>query len=312
MEKTITNVTTIEAFAEEVSQAIRERVEAEVSIAKVNKNNGLVLTGITVRGNNSNMAPTIYLEKFFDQFTEGDMSLSDVVENIIETVESHTPATDFNVEFFTNWDEASKSIQMKLVNLEQNEEMLTDTPHMVFGDLAVIFQVVLDSTADGRASITIKKQHMEECWNKTTEDLYEAAKANREEVVVKSMLEVMTEMMGEEASMMLPNDEEPQMFVASNISKVNGAVAMIDTETLENFAKKHGSFFILPSSIHEVLFVLGDKEAQETFNSMVDEVNATQVSIEEQLSGHAYYFDAEKNCLLNSVDSTEAIELVCA
>lgn len=311
MGKTITNITSIEAFAEEVSQAIRERVEAEVSIAKVNKNNGLVLTGITVKGN-SNMAPTIYLEKFFDQYTDGDMSLSDVVEEIIRTCEEHTPATDFNVEFFTNWNEVSKSIKMKLINLNQNEEMLKDTPHMVFGDLAVIFQVILDSTAEGRASITIKTQHMKS-WEKTTEDLYEAAKSNKDDYVVKSMLEVLSEMMGGEVEDMLPPGEEgPKMFVASNESKMNGAVAMIDSEVLENFGKENGSFFVLPSSIHEVLFVVADGEEQENLNMMVSEVNATQVSIEEQLSDHAYYYDAERNVLLESIDSTEAMTLACA
>ena len=70
--------------------------------------------------------------------------------------------------------------------------------------------------------------------------------------------------------------------------------------------KVGGDFFILPSSIHELLVVpkqdgmeLSDLEA------MVKEVNATQVAPEEKLSDHVYEYDAKEKELYRADKADE-------
>lgn len=60
--------------------------------------------------------------------------------------------------------------------------------------------------------------------------------------------------------------------------------------------KLGGDFYILPSSIHEILLVPdnGDKAADD-LRDMVREVNATQVSPEEKLTDNVYHYDSKEH-----------------
>ena len=87
------------------------------------------------------------------------------------------------------------------------------------------------------------------------------------------------------------------MYVATNVSKLNGACILLYDGVLEKFAEKiGGDFYILPSSVHEVLFVPanGDMDARYLIQ-MVREVNATQVAPDEVLSDNVYLYHADKD-----------------
>ena len=62
---------------------------------------------------------------------------------------------------------------------------------------------------------------------------------------------------------------------------------------LKQFAEKlNCSFFILPSSIHEVILVPDNKMISlDKFVEMVQDINATQVHETEILSDSVYYYD---------------------
>ena len=58
-------------------------------------------------------------------------------------------------------------------------------------------------------------------------------------------------------------------------------------------------YFVLPSSIHEVIVVPESKGLDtEEMNEMVNEINETQVAPEEVLSSHAYYYERKGGQLL--------------
>lgn len=51
-------------------------------------------------------------------------------------------------------------------------------------------------------------------------------------------------------------------------------------------------FYILPSSIHEVIILPKSKEiAKEELDAMIQDINHTQVDTEEVLSDHAYLYE---------------------
>ena len=63
----------------------------------------------------------------------------------------------------------------------------------------------------------------------------------------------------------------------------------------EAFLKLGGSFFILPSSVHEVLLAGEDAPfTADELRSVVRRVNASEVSDEEFLSDEVYRYDAGK------------------
>ena len=50
--------------------------------------------------------------------------------------------------------------------------------------------------------------------------------------------------------------------------------------------------FILPSSIHETIFVpVSDKLDADSLNGIIREVNHTQLDVSERLSNHYYIYD---------------------
>lgn len=87
------------------------------------------------------------------------------------------------------------------------------------------------------------------------------------------------------------------MFVATNSKKVNGAGVILYDGLLRTFAEKiGGDFFILPSSVHEVIFVPANSDMDAGyFIQMVKEVNATEVSPDEVLSNNIYRYHADED-----------------
>lgn len=116
---------------------------------------------------------------------------------------------------------------------------------------------------------------------------------------IKGMSEVMAEMMGiEQAEMMglVPMDpKDEQMFVATVPDKVHGAGVLAYQNFMDQAAERvGGDFFILPSSIHEVLIVPDNgKMDLKDLESMVKEVNATQVAPADKLTDSVYHYDSQ-------------------
>ena len=116
---------------------------------------------------------------------------------------------------------------------------------------------------------------------------------------IKGMGEVLAEMMGIEQAEMLglypvrPEDE--QIFVASVPDKVHGAGVLAYQDFMDQAAERAGGdFFILPSSIHEILIVPDNgKMGLPELENMVKEVNATQVAPQDKLTDNVYHYDSQ-------------------
>ena len=103
------------------------------------------------------------------------------------------------------------------------------------------------------------------------------------------MLEVISELLEKEIEV----GDEDGMFVLSNTNRIYGARGILREDVLEAFADKYKrSFFVLPTSIHEVLIVF-EKEGvtKEYLNEMVHSVNSAEVSRDEQLADEVLYYD---------------------
>ena len=57
-------------------------------------------------------------------------------------------------------------------------------------------------------------------------------------------------------------------------------------------------FYILPSSVHEVILIPAtDRTSISELSEMVQEVNGTEVARDEVLSQHAYYYSRKDHCV---------------
>lgn len=283
---------------------IRHDVEAilgksvEVSLQQVTKNNNVRLQAILIKPVGCNVASTIYLNALYERYCQG-MNLEDVVENVIETYQRSKVEESLNIDFFMDWEQVKERIIFKLVNYERNTELLNQIPSKSFLDMAIIFQVMVGDMVDGNATITIRNEHLT-LWEKEVNDLYEMAMLNTPrllEVEIQSMVEILMGLSPESIPECFEMDESAMpMYVISNKVNVNGAGVIIYPGVLRNFTDRKGfeNMIILPSSTHEAILVpVSSKDEMECMSEMVRSVNQTQLTEEEILSDHSYFYSRE-------------------
>ena len=90
------------------------------------------------------------------------------------------------------------------------------------------------------------------------------------------------------------------MYVLTNDQKIFGAGVMLYKNVLKKVAERmKNNLAILPSSIHELIAVPVKGEAEAAaYESMVREINATQVACEDVLSDRVYYFERKSGRLV--------------
>lgn len=298
-------LTTMEAFAGTVKTAMEAHYgdEYRITIQSVNKNNGLVLTGITILRKDCNIAPTIYLNQAFEQYQEG-RTLESICREFIRVYEEHKVETDFDVSCVTDFSKIQNRICYKLINAEKNEVLLTDAPHILLEDLAVIFYILVSSDAEGTGTVTIRN-NMLELWNVNADTLYELALVNTQRLfrgtvqsMANVMMDILSKQMDEESAMeffdmMVGEDDVIPMYVCTNTMKLNGAGVILYNGLLQEFADRVGSdVFILPSSIHETLLIPANADMDaEYLRDMVRTVNRTEVAPDEILSDSVYRYN---------------------
>lgn len=298
-------ITTMEAFAGTVKSAMEAYYgeDYKVSVQGVNKNNGLVLTGLTILKKDCNIAPTIYLNQAFEQYQEG-RTMESICREIIGVYEEHKVHTDFDVSYVTDFAKVQNRICYKLINAKKNEELLSDAPHVMMEDLAVIFYILVSNDSEGTGTITVRNNILS-YWNVDVDTLYKLALANTQRLFrgsVQSMASVMTEILShkldEESAqefydMMVGEDDMIPMYICTNTIKLNGAGVILYQGLLQEFADRvESDVFILPSSIHETLLIPANGDMDlEYLRDMVRNVNRTEVAPDEILSDSVYYYN---------------------
>lgn len=282
--------------AEQIKAFLPERfADADVELKIVTKNNDLKLTGLTIKAVDSNIAPTIYLERFYEEYKDGK-DMDKILQKIADfRIENDAPA-GLDVDQLKDFERIKDKLVPHIISLALNEELLEDRPHRVIEDLAVTYYVVLDRCKDGTAGVAVTHNIMD-CWGVSLEDIDRAAVMNlqkSERSELKSLTAVLAGMCGEGFSDILP--EDCGMYVLSNEHNLYGAAALLDERMMAHIYEKFdGEFFMIPSSVHEWIVLPKSIGAFDGNNlaAMIREVNATQVSHEDRLSDHAYTYSIE-------------------
>lgn len=293
----------IKQFARKVQDGVSKLLEeeAEVSVREVRKNNGVTLHGLMILKKDQNVSPTIYLDTFLELYEQG-MSLSEVVSNIMSVYESGMPRQKVDMEFFREFSKVKDKIVYKLVNADKNRELLKQIPHICFLDLAICFCYAYYHKTLGNGTIMIYNTHVA-MWNTNTVELMRLAKKNAPRLSppecnsMETVLAELAEETQEESifteSCFRGDSKGIPMHILSNEKRTYGAACILYPGMLQQISESFSKdFYILPSSIHEVILLADDGwEEPEHLKEMVREVNATQVEPEEILSDNVYYYD---------------------
>ncbi len=295
-----------EEFKDDLVQAVQEALsergtEANVTTNTVEKMNDKY-EAITITPEGSNVGMNLSIDVLAEAYENGT-DFGEIVDKVVEKFEHHLPEMPIiDVQMLTDYEQMKDKLSMEVVSADRNAEMLAKVPHQQLEDMAVVYRFVMESGETGRASILITNKHLENM-GVTPERLHEDALRIAPELrpaVIQGMSEVMADMMGLDAAEMLGIDEFPQdekMYVATVPDKISGAGVLAYQEFMDQAAEKlGGDFFVLPSSIHEILLVKDDGNADfRDLKAMVEEVNATQVKPEERLTDSVYHYDSKEH-----------------
>lgn len=285
---------------------VRELVEAVKEVAgevyqvrtnEIRKNNGVVLQAVVIREEGESVSPTIYIDKFIEDIEKEEVTVAEVAEKIFGMYEENRkPELGATVSDLTKKEFILGHVEYQLVNADRNAERLQGVPSKKIADLAALYRTVISNDERGTASYIVSDEMMKNA-EISIEELDEAADRNTKNAgfLVKSMQQVMAEMMGMPEEMAEAMADGPQMFVLTNDRKTNGASILLFKEQLVELAEKvDDDFFILPSSIHELLAIPASQvDDAEQLRQMVREVNDTQVAPDEILGYEVYLYNRE-------------------
>lgn len=304
---------TLETFAEELESRVRERAgnHYEVSLDRSLGNNGTNIIRMIVKGKDSSCgtAPAAVLNPYYDwlEGRENEGFLENIAEEIACVCCSLGISGNDRTELagqLMDYDFCRDKLRLKLINTGLNRELLENLPHIPFLDLSVVFYVALQGE-DGTDMTAQVNGYLREVWKVTIEELYRQALRNTREnmpavfVRLDKIFGNRVDMQPETASGIIgslpPGEkiEDDTLYCLTNRLSRYGAAALLYPGVLKECAAKYGKdILILPSSVHEVLFIsLSDESKRNRLTGIVRDINQSELEPEEVLSDHIYRYD---------------------
>lgn len=162
-------------------------------------------------------------------------------------------------------------------------------------DFVVLFYIPLSELFDSdyTGNVILGKEKI--CEKITFSDLFIRSFQNiRKRTVVQPMIQCIKEIWEDFPFPEEPlEDQELDLLILTTEDKNYGAAAMLDLERLGKIYHYYGDrpFYLLPSSIHEVLSVPANEFEIEELKKMVTEINAAVVEAKDVLSNQVYYYN---------------------
>lgn len=312
---------TIDEFSNKVTAALERKLGEKYRIccAENVKNNGIVLHGLSIRQKEEMVSPTIYMEPFYRKYEDGE-SFEDICEVILTLYHDSRTNLNFDGDYFTDFNKIKDRICFKLCNTEKNLKLLKEIPSVPFKDLSIIFYIFINDSSIGNGQVLIKNDLFLN-WNINDSELMDYAQANTPRLLgirfsnILNVLEEMAKKNCPDAENICMNDFDalkgsgPALYVLSNKESFNGASSILYTGELEKVSEEiDDNYFIIPSSVHELIIVPESMEIEgkDNFNNkcttlldMIHNVNMSEVPESDFLSDNLYYYDrAEKTVSL--------------
>ncbi len=268
--------------------------EYDIDLRLICKNNGLRRDGISIFKKGENISPTIYLDPYYERYLEGK-TISDIV--VLITGEYYA-GMEYKPKFNCDcnyYETVNQQVILRLVNYEKNKEILEDCPYIPFHDLAITFRWIAYQDEIGISTALISNQELKH-WCVTVSQLFKDA-INNTQRLFPAKIQRLKDML--KAQNMDIEEGDFELYVLTNEQGINGASCILYERLLKEFGQSQKSnFYLLPSSIHEMMICLDDPLISSSMLlSLVKDANHMVVTMGEVLSDNIYYYDYEKEVL---------------
>ena len=278
---------TLEEFAEEIKLVIPNylldiNIET-INVEKVVKNNGIEMTGLVILESGQNAGPNIYLEYFYHMYQTG-RSLDDVCFDIAnEYREACKVMGGLDLVDFAK----SETLYVKLVNYDANKDILSKSVFEKNMDMAFMVRLKCNENADGLCSTVLDYKLLEQL-DLTYDEAIKIAKENTLNNWPTKIVP-MSEILGSELF--------ENMYLLTNSSGINGAAAIMDIDTINDYFGEN-DMYIIPSSIHEVILIPDIGKGENQLSNLVKHVNKFVVSRDEVLSSNIYKYNGKDKTIV--------------
>lgn len=284
-------------FTTQVISEMRRRFPSyDIQVQEVPKLQGESYTGMAIHPSGGDIALTMDLEALFDRF-RNDLYLGNPMKAIEREIkEAVAQMPQFDTEALTNYERMKEKLTLQLVPSAKNKDLLADIPHRNIEDMALAYRFDMGHNERTSYSILVTNKMLNAYGISAAQlhdDALEAA-SHSCPATLRNMNEVIRNMAGQ-------TDPSP-MWVASIENGQNGACVIQYPHFLDDAAETlGGSFYVLPSSIHEVLLLADDTSPSlSELENMVRTINQAEVAPEERLSDNVFHYDCETHIFENA------------
>lgn len=289
-------------FVEKMKEQVQEHLgkDYEVQITTNPKLNGTERIGLSISRTQEQqqVIPVIYLEECFERYLQ-DGEFKKCVEEICVVYkeqkenEEKIMAELESIENMNSWEKVQNKVYPMIVSAKENEDLKEKYFYQEYLDFLVLY--IIRVTEVGIGSVKITKQ-MIKSWKISEGEIHHQAVENLKtdgyqirsfnSVVKENLLEITEEEI----------EESEPMYVLTNQIKYFGAAGIFLCAKMFKEIVGKRNFYILPSSVHELILIKDDGGYDiQILSDMVRNANEEQVTADERLSDHAYYYDRKLN-----------------
>lgn len=279
----------------------------DIEIRRINKTQGESYTAMSLTPVGEKVGVSVNLEQAYGYVQAGNSYDFTILRILEQAKKNLKDRADFNIqEIISSYENIKPRLYIEVVGTKSNAEILTRVPHTDIADLSLIYRVMLDDRGDTISTMLVNNDILARI-GVTKEQLHADALANSvriRPVTITNMREAMAELTGIPVSA-FPEGPAP-LYIVSNKTQSHGASALFYPGFLDHAVEMlGGSFFVFPSSIHEVI-ITPDNEVLEIdkMQELVSDTNANEVVPEDRLSDSVYHYDA-KNHIFELAESWE-------
>ncbi len=251
----------------------------------------------------SKMSMAFRLKEIFKDVSEGE-SMEHAVYKMVNTIEANievikTKEGDVK-SFISDYEQVKDHTYLRLI--PGDSPVLGETPHRMIEDMALVVNIHLVNFSDenGRSCVVVTKPLMEMYGIDETQLFADAEKNSlANEPIVFTPLGDMIKSLIEADEIPSPEDVGIVTYIATNKSGFHGAAVAGYPDFAEKAAEAiGGSFYMLPSSVHEFILIKDDgKPNARDLNKMIRNVNETVLEPRDLLSSQCYHYDAKTKVL---------------
>ena len=262
----------------------------------------------------SKMSMAFRLKEIFRDVNEGE-SMDRAAIKMVNTIEANIDVVKTKEsevkDFVSDYEKVKDHTYLRLI--PGNSPVLTETPHRMIEDMALVVNIHLENFSDenGRSCVVVTKPLMEMYGIDETQLFADAEKNSlAEEPIVFTPLADMIRSLIESNEVPSPEEAGIVTYIATNKSGFHGASVLAYPDFAEKAAETiGGSFYMLPSSVHEFILIKDDgKPNAKDLNKMVRNVNETVLEPRDLLSSQCYHYDAKKKVLETGIQYANKVK----